>query len=384
MNRIEKIDIVRGLVMIIMALDHVRDIIHVDSLTQNPTDLNTTTPALFFTRWITHLCAPAFVFLAGTSAFFYKTKRADSTTARSYLLKRGLVLIFLEFTVVNLGMFFDPGFHTLIFQVIGTIGFGMIILSFLIQFNPKYIGIAGLVITLLHNISPLIQFSENSVLRTILTPFFSPAAFPILPGKTFIMGYPPIPWLGILLLGYGSGFIFTLNNNRIFFKIGIGSIIAFLIIRTLNIYGDSVPWSSQKDSLFTFLSFINLTKYPPSLQFTLLMLGIIFLITSVTEKLPQKIRKILLNFGRAPLFYFIVHFYLIHILSLGILFYQGFHWSDLNFAGGTFGRPSNQASGLTLPLVYLMWISVVIIMYFPTKWFAGFKASHTYFWLKYI
>ncbi len=384
MNRIEKIDIVRGIVMVIMALDHVRDILHVDALTQNPTNLNYTTPILFFTRWITHLCAPTFVFLAGTSAFLYFSKTKSVTLTRTYLIKRGLILILLEFTIINFGLFFDAGFHSLLFQVIATIGFGMIILGILISLNPKTIGIIGLIILVFHNLTPLIPFAGGSVLKTIFTPLFSPTAFPLFNGITFIMGYPPVPWLGILLIGYATGKYFLESSNRVFLKFGIISIGLFLLLRFLNIYGDPILWTPQKSAVYTLLSFFNVTKYPPSLLFCLITLGIMFLLIVFAEKINEKVKNILLTFGKVPLFYFIVHFYLIHTITLAVLFAQGFNWSQLSFASGTFGHPQNIESGISLGWVYLVWTLVVFLMYFPSKWYAAYKATHKYSWLKYI
>lgn len=384
MNRIEKIDIVRGIVMVIMALDHVRDILHIDALTQNPTNLNNTTPILFFTRWITHLCAPTFVFLAGTSAFLYFSKTKSVVLTRSYLIKRGLILILLEFTIINFGLFFDAGFHSLLFQVIATIGFGMIILGILISLNPKTIRIIGLIILVFHNLTPLIPFAEGSVLKTIFTPLFSPTAFPLFSGITFIMGYPPVPWLGILLVGFASGKFFLESSNKPFLKLALVSISLFFLLRFINIYGDPVPWSTQKSFVFTLLSFFNLTKYPPSLLFSLITLGIMFLLITITPKINEKVKNILIIFGKVPLFYFIVHFYLIHLITLVVLFAQGFHWDQFSFASGTFGRPQNVESGLTLGWVYIVWLMVIFLMYFPSKWYAGYKAKHKYFWLKYI
>ncbi len=180
---------VRGIVMVIMALDHVRDMMHITSITQSPTNLETTTSLLFFTRWITHLCAPAFVFLAGTSAYVTYRKRNSISLSRSFLLIRGLYLILLELIVVNFALFFDPGFHTILFEVIAAIGFGFIILGLLLKASAKTIGIIGLVIIFCHNLIPFIPFAESSIVKTILTPFFSPGAFPVFSNKLFIQRF---------------------------------------------------------------------------------------------------------------------------------------------------------------------------------------------------
>lgn len=387
MKRENSVDIVRGIVMIIMTLDHVRDLMHVDSISLNPTDLTTTTPAVFFTRWITHLCAPIFVFLAGTSVYLSLQRKNNIVETRSHLIKRGFWLIFLEFTVVNFGLFFDIGFHTLLFEVIATIGFGFILLGLLLKVKPKLLGIIGLLIIFCHNLTPLIPFQEGSVLKMILTPFFNPIAIPLFAGKVFVMGYPPIPWFGIMLVGFSFGRYFQLSKEErkhLFIRLGLGSIVLFLIIRFINIYGDPVLWSTQKDTLFTFMSFVNVTKYPPSLLFCLITLGIMLLLLSLADQFHQKIQNTTIVYGRAPLFYFIVHFYVIHIITIIMLFLQGFDWQQLEFASGTFGRPKGLESGLPLWAIYIIWISVVIILYKPSQWFGTYKAKSQNWWIRYL
>ncbi|WP_426486038.1 DUF1624 domain-containing protein [Flavobacterium sp. 2] len=389
MKRLPSIDIVRGIVMIIMALDHVRDLMHVDSLAQSPTDLSTTTPWLFLTRWITYLCAPTFVFLAGTSVYLSLQNKSLAET-RTLLFKRGFWLIFLEFTIFNFGLYFDIGFHTLLFEVIATIGFGFIILGLLLKIPSRILGIIGLFILILHNLLPFIAVSQNLKLNPFLTSFISPFGTPFgnpLLGRVFIMAYPPFQWLGIMLVGFASGKFFELETEKrkkLFIKIGSSALVLFAVIRFVNIYGDPALWNLQKDAVFTFLSFINVTKYPPSLLFCLLNLGIMFLLLAFADQFHNKVKKVTLVYGRVPLFYFIVHFYVIHILTLIILFAQGFSWSQLEFASGTFGRPKNTESGLPFWAIYLMWIFVVVILFKPCQWFGKYKAENKYWWLKYI
>jgi uncharacterized membrane protein len=387
MKRIYSIDFTRGLVMIIMALDHVRDLMHVNSVTQLPTDLATTTPLLFFTRWITHLCAPIFVFLSGTSAYLSLKNKSDISQSRKFLLKRGLWLVLLEFTIVNLGLFFDLGFHTLIFEVIAAIGFGFIVLSLLLKLSFRAIGIIGLIIIFCHDLLPLIAFGPGSMLKAILSPLFSLGAFPVFSNRIFMMAYPPVPWLGIMLVGFASGKLFELpedNRKKIFLKIGTGALLLFVLLRFINIYGDPALWSSQKTIIYTFLSFMNITKYPPSLLFCLVTLGIMFLILAAAEQAKNRLTDIAYIYGKVPLFYFIVHFYFIHSLLLILLFLQGFHWADLSFASRTFGRPNGAESGIPLWAVYLIWIAVVTSLYKPCAWFGKYKAGHKDWWLSYI
>ncbi len=390
MKRLPSIDIVRGIVMIIMALDHVRDLMHVDSLAQSPTDLSTTTPWLFFTRWITYLCAPTFVFLAGTSVYLSLQNKNNLAQTRQLLLKRGFWLIFLEFTIFNFGLYFDIGFHTLLFEVIATIGFGFIILGLSLKIPSRVLGIIGLCILIFHNLLPFIVISQNLKLNAVLTSFISPFGTPFgnpLLGRVFIMAYPPLQWLGIMLVGFASGKFFDLEiekRKKLFIKIGCSALALFVVIRFLNIYGDPALWKLQKDAVFTFLSFINVTKYPPSLLFCLLNLGIMFLLLAFADQFHNTVKKVTLFYGKVPLFYFIVHFYVIHILTIMMLFAQGFSWSQIEFAAGTFGRSRNVVSGLPLWEIYLMWIFVVTILYKPCQWFGKYKAENQHWWLKYI
>lgn len=372
--------------MIIMALDHTRDLVHITSITQSPTDLSTTTPALFFTRWITHLCAPVFVFLSGTSAYISLKNKNNITESRRFLLTRGIWLIILEFTLVNFGIWFDIHFSVFLFDVIAAIGFGFIIMSLLLKASAKTIGTIGLAIIFLHNLAPLVPFAETSLIKRVLMPFFAPAAFPIGGGTMFVMGYPPVPWLGIMLTGFAAGKLFELPGTRrksAFLKIGLTSLILFIIIRAINIYGDSSPWASQKNGLYTFLSFINVTKYPPSLVFCLVTLGVMFLILSVVEGVENKFSRIATVYGRVPLFYFLVHWYILHPVMFGIVFLQGYKSPDLLF-GFNLGRPRG-ASGVNLWFIYLIWILVVIMLYPLCKWYGKYKEDHKEKkWLRYL
>lgn len=386
MKRINSIDFMRGVVMIIMALDHVRDLLHENAITQSPTNLATTTPVLFMTRWVTHLCAPVFVFLTGTSAWLALQRSGGQKGARRFLLKRGLYLIVLEFTVMNFALFFDAGFHTLLFSVIATIGFGLIMLSLISKLSPKIIAIIGLSIIFLHNLMALTPFGSDSVLTAILNPLFNPAAVPVA-GRVLVMGYPPIPWLGIMLVGFAAGKTFeweATRRKKTFIKIGGAALLLFVILRFINIYGDPALWQPQKKAVYTFLSFINVTKYPPSLLFCLTMLGIMLLILAAAENAKGRLAAIITNYGKVPLFYFILHFYLIHIILILVLLAQGISWGQMEFAAGTFGRPRDIPAGLNLWQVYLVWIIVVALLYKPCVWFGRYKATHNKWWLKYI
>jgi len=387
MERIKGIDFTRGIVMIVMALDHARDLMHINSITQNPTDLLTTTPLLFFTRFITHFCAPVFVFLAGTSAYISLINRNNVNQGRNFMIKRGLWLLLLEFTIVNFGIYFDFGFHTFLFQVIATIGSGFIILGLLIRLSAGNMAIIGLTILFFHNLFPVIPFGTGSLLKIILTPLFGITIYPVTAHTNFIMAYPPVPWLGIMLLGFAAGKIFELaaeKRKKIFLKIGLAALLFFVIIRFVNIYGDPSGWSLQKDGIYTIMSFINVTKYPPSLLFCSLTLGIMFLVFAITEKTKSRFMNEVSVFGKVPMFYFLIHFFLIHIVMITLMFIQGFDWQALDFASGSFGRPKGVQSGVGLLEIYLIWIGVVAILYKPCLWYGRYKAEHKGWWLRYI
>ncbi|HEY1053602.1 MAG TPA: heparan-alpha-glucosaminide N-acetyltransferase domain-containing protein [Emticicia sp.] len=384
MKRINSIDFTRGLVMVIMAIDHCRDLLHIGI---NPTDLTVTTPFLFFTRWITHLCAPTFVFLSGTSAYLsYKNQNASLKESQRFMLSRGIWLIILEFTIIGFALWFDFKFRMFFFQVIGAIGLGFIILSFLMKLTPKTILIIGLAIIFGHNLLGLLPFNETPY--SYFAPLFSFSLFQVTPNTTFAIGYPPIPWLGIMLAGYGmGGLVFNKTQSdrkATLLKLGLGSLALFAIIRFINIYGDPVPWSPQKDAVFTFMSFMNLTKYPPSLLYTLATLGISFIILSVSDGAKNKFIDIMTVYGKVPLFYYLIHWYLIHSIMFVMLYMQGFQYKDFVFGPFQFGRPQ-QPSGLELGGVYLVWLAVVISLYPLCKWYSNYKAAHKDIkWLRYL
>lgn len=386
MKRIYSVDVMRGIVMIIMALDHVRDFFHTSSIIQQPTDLNTTTPALFFTRWITHLCAPTFVFLSGMSAFLSMKRRNDLYATKSFLLTRGWWLIVLELTLINFGLWFDIHFKLLLFNVVSAIGFGFIMLAFLSGRSTRTIAIIGLCILFLHNLAPLVPGSETSLFKRIGMPLFAPASFPFGGGRLFIIGYPPIPWLGVMLIGFACGRFFEGEGRQqraLFLKIGIASIGLFILLRIINLYGDPAPWSQQKSSLLTFLSFLKVTKYPPSLQFCLLFLGIMFVILAALQGIKNKYTEIVCVYGRVPLFYFLVHWYIMHPFVFVMVFLQGFKSADM-VGGFNFGRPKS-GSGIPLWGVYLVWIAVVVVMYPLCKWYGQYKERNKgKKWVRYL
>jgi uncharacterized membrane protein len=378
LNRIESIDFVRGLVMIIMALDHTRDFMHIGSISQDPLNLMTSTPLLFFTRWITHFCAPVFVFLAGTSAFISMKRRNNLEYTRRYLITRGIWLIIIEFTLINFAIWFDLHFRILLFEVIAAIGFGFIILSLLLKLPVWFIGLIGLLIIFGHNFLSGLEFENHPVLKQVLTPLINFNLYQVSPRFTFIISYPFIPWFGIMLTGYATGRLFELpaeRRKKIFLSIGLSALILFVLLRFLNYYGDQSRWSVQKNELFTFLSFINVSKYPPSLLFSLMTLGVMFLIFHRADDLNKGFKRIVGVYGRVPFFYFLLHLYIIHCLMIIIMLLQGYHWADLSFEPFQYGR-AGPDSGIKLPAIYLVWLSVVVILYPLCHWYGNYKTAH--------
>ncbi len=385
MPRLSTIDFTRGLVMVIMALDHVRDLMHTTALTQDPTDLNTTTAGLFLTRWITHLCAPTFVFLSGTSAYLSLKNGGDPASGRRFLRSRGLWLILLEFTFINFALWFDLQFRLLVMQVIAAIGFGLLVLSFLLKMPVRAVGLLGLGVVFGHNLLPGVAF--EGPLGVLWSVLFRPGVFPVTPRFTFAVLYPLIPWLGILLVGYAAGQFFerTLPQRRkSLLFLSAAALALFSLIRVFNFYGDPAPWAVQKNSLFTFLSFLNCSKYPPSLVYTLLTLGVAFLILAAADGRENRFTRAISVYGKVPLFYYLIHWYLIHSLMLAMVVAQGFRWEQMPFGPFEFGRP-RVGFGLELPGVYLIWAGVVLSLYPLCRWYGRYKTAHREKgWLRYL
>lgn len=382
-NRIYAIDIVRGIVMIIMALDHTRELIHVDFPKNDPLDYNTTTPVLFFTRWITHICAPVFVFLSGTSAYLSILKENNLAKSRRFLIKRGLWLILLEFTVICFGIFNDIHFNTFLFQVVGAIGFGFIILGLLLSLNAKTIAGIGIALIALHN---LLDWAPDSI-KAMARISILPGAVPLDASRILIIGYPPIPWLGIMLTGFGCGILFLKERSvrkKIFIQIGISALAVFALLRLSNLYGNPTPWEVKQNTLFTILSFFDLSKYPPSLLFDLLFIGIMFLLFVLFDKeKPSRTGNLLKVYGSVPLFYYIIHWFVMHAIKYVILYIQGYSYKDLAF-GFDLGRAKGE-NGLPLWGVYIVWLMVITIMYPVCKKYSDYKSRNKQnAWLKYL
>ena len=381
-QRIYSIDILRGIIMVIMALDHVRDFysnVHYD-----PLDLDKTTPILFFTRWITHFCAPTFVFLAGTSAFLSLTKKKNKGEASMFLLKRGLWLVFLELTIVTFGWQLDPGYHVFFVQVIWAIGWSMVVLSALVFLKPLYVGIIGLLLILGHNALDLIKadsFGGSGKLLWLIIHQQGFYSFGANHGM-FIL-YPLVPWIGVMAAGYAFGTLFKLEpaiRKTWFIRIGLGSLILFVLLRYFNIYGDPFPWKVQATWYQNVMAFVKCQKYPPSLLYILMTLGISILALAGLENVNNKVSRIFMVYGRVPMFYYVLHLYTIHISQIVVALLSGVTVQQL--LSGAIDKQG--LWGFSLPIVYLVWLSIVAALYFPCKWFMGVKQRRKDWWLSYI
>lgn len=387
--RIASVDLMRGIVMVIMALDHARDYFHRDAFVYDPTDLNQTTPVLFLTRFITHFCAPTFVLLAGTAARISQQRKTKKELSR-FLFTRGLWLVLLEITIVRFGMVFQLYYDVTIFQVIWAIGFSMVLLAFTIRLPFNAILAMALLITFGHDILHAVNISATDPLG-ILWAFTHQTNFVALaPGVSALIPYPFLPWFGILLLGYCMGEWFTKGfdpgmRRRLLLRTGISAILLFLALRYFNLYGDPSPWSLQKSGVYTLLSFINVTKYPVSLLYSLITLGPVLIGLALLEKVRVTSANPFVVFGRVPLFYYVLHFYFLHLGAL-ILFMistgKGFGEIDFHFTAGFGGLPA----GYGYPLIggYIAWLTVVLILYPLCYAYNRYKSNHKQWWLSYI
>jgi uncharacterized membrane protein len=386
--RIESIDLLRGIVMIIMALDHVRDYFHADAFLYNPVDLSRTNVALFFTRWITHFCAPAFVFLAGTSAFLVGSRKGKKELS-IFLLTRGVWLLVLEFTVINFAWFFNIQFSLIILSVISALAVGMIVLSAAIHLPFKAVLIIGIILVAGHNLLDSVHVEGDGAAEVGWALLHEFRGFQL--GHFFLfIGYPLPPWAGLMLLGYCCGKLYTPTVNAEFRKktllrLGYGMIALFVVIRLINVYGDPVPWSTQPNAIYTFLSFINVTKYPPSLFYILITLGPCMIFLAIAEKFRGKLTNYIVALGRVPMFYYIVHLYWIHILAVVAALATGYQLSDMVFSTWITDSPNLRGYGFNLAIVYLIYAFVVLSLFPLCLWYDRYKAQHREkWWLSYL
>ena len=388
-RRIESIDLLRGIVIVLMALDHVRDYFHADSFLFDPTDITQTNILIFLTRWVTHFCAPVFIFLAGTSMYIV-SKRKSKAEVSAFLLKRGFWLIVLEFTVMNFAWFFNVHFSLFTLQVIWVIGLSMVCMAAIIHLPFRAILWFGIILVVGHNLLDGIQVTQPGyrALWAVLHQFdFFPG---VLGDRTIILVYPLIPWVGVMSLGYCLGALYVNDfdaglRKKILHYTGLIATALFILFRFINIYGDPSPRVTEGSFIIQFMSFLNVSKYPPSMLYLFMTLGPALLFLAHSENLKNKITSNLVIFGRVPMFFYILHVYVIHLFALIAAQLTGFGWQSFLLERFPTMDPNLQGYGFSLGVTYLVWIAVVLVTFPLCRWYNNYKSNHREkWWLSYL
>ena len=380
-ERLRSVDLVRGFVMVVMALDHTREFL--TSAHFDPTDLTQTSAVLFFTRWITHFCAPVFFLLAGTGASLAVSRGMSRSQASRFLLTRGLWLLVLEFTVVQFAWFFT--YHLLPYYglVIWALGWSMVAMAALVYLPVPAIAGVGIVIIAGHNLLDSIEPSAFGSMAWVWTVLHVPGQ--IGDGSKLNILYPVLPWIGVMAAGYALGTVLTrgaAERRSVLLRLGVALISAFVVLRGLNLYGDASEWSAQASGLFSALSFLNTTKYPPSLLFLLMTLGPALIALALFDRASGPLAAFFIVFGRVPMFYYVLHLYLIHTLAVaaGLV-----HGDPVGFLFQNI-TPDQVPLwwGFGLPVVYAVWLLAIVILYPMCHWFAEVKRRRRDWWLSYV
>jgi uncharacterized membrane protein len=381
--RLESVDLLRGGIMIIMALDHVRD--YVSGFAYSPTDLAHTTPALFFTRWITHFCAPIFMFLAGTGSFLSLGRGKTKGDLSRFLLTRGLFLLVLEQTVMRLGWNFRLG-APLWSGILFAIGMSMIALAGVIHLPRTVMVGISLAMVLLHNTLDGFHAEFLGKARWLWAILHESGNFGHYAdgAVVFRVLYPLIPWIGVMALGYALGPIFkreASSRHRVLYALGIGLTLAFILLRWVDVYGNLWHRVHYDSAMLTALSFFDVTKYPPSLDYLLMTLGPGIALLPLLEKAKGRVAQWVLVYGRVPMFYYVIHVYLAHTVGVVLALAAGktIPWLNPAMRGVV---PAN--SGFELWVVYVAWIFVFVALYPACKWWMNLKRRRNDWWLGYL
>jgi uncharacterized membrane protein len=368
--------------MIIMALDHTRDFFGIPG--QSPTKLATASTALFFTRWVTNICAPGFFLLTGTGAYLSLKRKTTSELSR-FLFTRGVWLIFLELVLARCLVYhFNVDYRLTMLLVLWALGWSMIVLAVLVYLPVSVVTAFGVAMITGHNLFDGVR--SSSPLWTVL---HAPGFVLNGPEHAVFVSYPLIPWIGVTAVGYGLGQVYAWDTGRrraFLLRLGAGLSLAFVVLRSLNVYGDPSRWTHQRSAVFTALSFLNTTKYPPSLLFLLMMLGPLALLLWAVDRDTALVLRPALAIGKVPLFYYVAHFLSLHLLVVVVCYlrYGSVHWmlESPDVAHYPFSAPPGW--GYSLPTVYAVWACVVIAMYPLCRWFAAVKQRRDDAWLSYI
>lgn len=398
-RRIHSVDLLRGIVMMIMMLDHVREFVHAGALLADPTDPSTTTAPIFFTRWITHFCAPIFVFLSGVSIYLQRMNGKPIKDLSWFLFTRGLWLVVLEFTVVRFLIVFNFDYATFfgMAQVIWVIGVSMMAMAVLIYLPVRAVGIVGVLMIMLHNVldgfsvPPQIAFTGQADLSQSL--WIVLHGIGIVPigsaGSTAFFAYALIPWVGVMMTGYALGAVFEEDSDRqrrMLLALGIGATVAFFVLRFINVYGDQSPWRSFDTGTQTILSFLNVSKYPPSLLFLLMTLGPGLIVLSLAERIDGSAiwQRICITFGRVPMFYYLLQWAWAHGAGLLLAYLVGTDTSYLFLDLFAMGQAAPPGHGFSLPVVFAVWIAGLVAVYPLCKWWGNLKARNKHWALSYL
>lgn len=384
-HRIDSVDLLRGLIMVVMALDHVRDFFHFSAVQGfSPTDLGNTSVAIFFTRWITHYCAPVFSFLAGIGVYLALARGKSRAQMSWFLVSRGAWLMFLELTVLMwFGWAFEINLKLYFLATLWALGWSMIVLALLIHLPRTVVLVFSLALILGHNAFDAMKPESWGALGWLWKVLHAGGNMQTAGGVTFFAFYPLIPWIAVMSAGYCLGSVYDLPAERrrpLLWRAGLGITAAFVLLRFTNLYGDRVLWSSQSEPAFTVLSFLNTTKYPPSLCYLLMTLGPGMMLLAWFEGgIAARLRPLLV-YGQVPFFYYLLHIPLIHSAAW-VTNYLRFGRGDFSPLGG---QPPAEA-GFSLVTTYLVWIAVVAALYLPCRWFADLKRRRRDIaWLSYF
>jgi uncharacterized membrane protein len=395
-TRIVSVDLLRGLVMMLMALDHTRE--YFSEIPFPAEDLSKTFGTLFFTRVITHFCAPVFFLLAGAGAYLAVARGKSLPQASRFFWTRGLWLVFLELTVLRFAWNFTFASVGLV-QVIWALGWSMVAMALIVKLPIRWIAALGVVTIVSHNLLDAIHPASLGSFSGLWMVLHSPGLVSITPGMSFFVGYPLIPWIGVMAAGYAMGALLERSDRRKWILgLGVALTLAFFVLRALNLYGNGEastsfflpstvgPWKVQPSLTLTIIGFFDTLKYPPSLDYLLMTLGPALIVLACLDGVAAErgLGRILLVFGRVPLFYYVLHILVIHAMAIfvGMLFHQSVSWL---WHGGFFLHPPPAGYGHGLPFVYLMWCIALLILYFPCKWYMAFKNRHREWgWLSYL
>jgi uncharacterized membrane protein len=391
-DRLLSVDALRGAVMIVMALDHVRDFVHRAAMSQSPTNLVVTTPALFMTRWVTHFCAPVFMLTAGIGAYFWWQNGRTRWQLSQFLVTRGLWLMLLEVTVMRLAYNFDVSASYPVFLlVLWGLGLCMIGLAALVWLPLPVLATVSVATIALHHLADGVQAAQFGAWAPLWNLVHQVGAFRLI-GRTFITPYPLIPWLGVMALGFCIAPILAKpadERRRSLFIIGAVMVDVFLVLRTFNLYGERFHWAPQSSPSLSVLSFLNLSKYPPSLMFLLMTLGPALIALAWLDRRPFSRSNPLIVFGRVPLFYFVLHFFAAHVaaFALALVTYGSSAWTFMRQPVPSMGGPAASfppGFGWDLWVAYAVWIAIVIALYPLCRWFAALKERTRSWWLSYL